>query len=320
MRFCVLVNGGAGSVDESDEDGQVAAITEAFRAAGAEADVSVVAPDRMQATMRARWDGEDRPTAIVVAGGDGTVNCAAGEAVGTDLVISVLPLGTFNHFAKDLGIPVDLTAAAAALVAGEVRAVDVGEVNGRVFVNNSALGVYPDMVAVRDEIREQRGWGKIRAVPVAAIRVLRSFPVHRLDLRGTDGFSRPRVRTPFVFVGNGAYDDADGRVGDRGGLDDGQLGLYVARVVSRWGLVRTVARTIVSGTQAARDLDRAELADIEVGGRVKQLRVALDGEVTWMRTPLRYRSRPGALQVLAPAPPPVDPPPSDPNETVSSTD
>lgn len=320
MQICVLVNGGAGSVDDGDEDGQVADITEAFAAAGAEADVQVVAPARFAATMRRLWDGDRRPDAIVVAGGDGTVNCAAAEAVGTDLVIGVLPLGTFNHFAKDLGLPTDLPGAAAALVSGEIRSVDVGEVNGRVFVNNSALGVYPEMVALRDRIRDQRGWGKIRAVPVAALHVLRSFPVHRFDLHGSDGFSRDRVRTPFVFVGNGAYDDSSGKVGERGSLVDGHLGLYVARVVSRWGLVRTIARTVTSGTQAARDLDRAEVSELVVSGRVKRLRVALDGEVCWLRTPLRYKTCPGALRVLAPVPPLPDPPPADPNETVSSAD
>lgn len=320
MRFDVLVNGGAGSVDETDENGQVAAIEAAFEAAGAEATVQVVPPADLQATMRRIWDGPDRPDAIVVAGGDGTVNCAAGEAVGTDLVLGVLPLGTFNHFAKDLGLATDLEGAAAGLASGEVRHVDLGEVNGRVFVNNSALGVYPEMVAIRDQIREQRGWGKIRAVPVAAVHVLRSFPVHRFDLRGSDGFARSRVRTPFVFVGNGAYDDSTGKVGERGSLVDGHLGLYVARVVSRWGLVRTIARTVVSGTQAARDLDRAEVSELVVSGRVKRLRVALDGEVCWLSTPLRYTSCPGALQVLAPAPPPPAPPAADPNETVTSAE
>lgn len=316
MHFSVLVNCGAGSVDDDDEDGQREEIEKAFVAAGAQADVQLVPATDLPATMRRIWDDEDRPDAIVVAGGDGTVNCAAGEAVGTDLVLGVLPLGTFNHFAKDLGIPTDLTEAAASLTSGKERQVDLGEVNGRVFVNNSALGVYPAMVAVRDRIRDERGWGKVRAVPVAAMRVLRAFPVHRFDLRGSDGFVRTRVRTPFVFVGNGVYDDDSGKVGDRGSLDDGQLGLYVARVVSRWGLVRTVIRTVLSGHQSARDLDRAELEEFEVSGNVKRLRVALDGEICWLDTPLRYRSCPGALRVLAPSPPPAEPPPSDPNEAV----
>jgi len=303
MRFQVLVNGGAGSVDETDEGGQVAAIEAAFEAAGAEATVEVVAPDRIQATMRRIWDGEDRPDAIVIAGGDGTVNCAAGEAAGTDLVVGVLPLGTFNHFAKDLGLPTDLAGAAAALTAGEVRAVDVAEVNGRVFVNNSALGVYPEMVAIRDQIRDERGWGKVRAVPVAAYRTLRDFPLHRLDISGP-GYDRHRVRTPFVFVGNGLFDNEAGGLVVRESLDDGELGISVARVVSRWGLIRMAARALVAGTSSARDLDTAQLAEVTITTRAKRLRVALDGEVAWLGLPLRYRCRPGALQVLAPSPQP----------------
>lgn len=311
-RFHVLVNGGAGSVGAGAEaDQQRAAIAAAFEAAGAEATVEAVDPEDLPDAVASIWSAPDRPEAVVVAGGDGTVNCAAGAAVGTDIVLGVLPLGTFDHFAKDLGMPTDLAGAAAAIVGGHERAVDVGEVNGRVFVNNSALGVYPEMVAVRDAIRERRGWGKVRAVPVAAARVLRAFPTHRLDLRGDDGYRRARVRTPFVFVGNGTYDDGGAALGGRGSLDDGRLGVYVARVVSRWGLVRTVLRAVVSGTEAARDLDRVELRELEVGGRSRRIRVALDGEVVWLDAPLRYRTRPGALRVVAPAPAaeePTDPP------------
>jgi diacylglycerol kinase family enzyme len=306
MRIAVLVNGGAGSVDDADEEGEAAAIELAFRDAGAEATVDVVDPERFQARIREIWDGPDRPDAIVVAGGDGTVSCAAAEAAGTDVVIGVLPLGTFNHFAKDLGLPTELKEAASALVGGTVREVDVAEVNGRVFVNNSVLGAYPAMVAIRDRIREARGWGKVRAVPVAAYRVLRQFPTHRLDLRGSDGYHRPHVRTPFAFVGNGVYDNPSGGLHERPRLDAGVLGVAVARVVSRWGLVRTVLRTVVSGSDAARDLDQVELTELTVSGHAPRLRVALDGEVCWLELPLRYRTRPGALHVLAPNPPPAE--------------
>jgi diacylglycerol kinase family enzyme len=300
MRFDVLVNGGAGSVDAAEEEREVAAIAAAFAAAGARAEVRVVEPERMQDEVRACWEGPDRPRAVVVAGGDGTVSCGAGAAAGTDIVLGALPLGTFNHFAKDIDLPAELGAAVAALVTGEVRAIDAAEVNGRVFVNNSVLGLYPDLVAVRDRIRHQRGWGKVRAVPVALITVLRRFPLHRLDLRGP-GYERRRVRTPLVFVGNGVFGNESGGAPRRGDLADGSLGVAVSRAKSRWGLVRSAFRALARGADADDDIDTVALTELTVDLHVRHARVAVDGEICWMESPLRYRIRPKALHVLAPA-------------------
>ena len=299
MRFDVLVNGGAGSVDAGEEGALALAIEKAFGAAGARADVQIVDPAALHATVERCWSGPDRPRAVVVAGGDGTVSSAAGAAAGTNIVLAVLPLGTFNHFAKDVGVPVDLTEAATALVGGEVRVVDVAEVNGRVFVNNSLIGLYPDLVAVRDRIRDGRGWGKIRAVPLAMIEVLRRFPLHRLDLRGP-GYERPRVRTPLVFVGNGVFAIQPGRPPARGDLSDGAMGIAVAHVVSRWGLIRMMLRALLLGAEAAKDLDTVELTELTIDAHVRHIRVAVDGEICWMDLPLRYRVRPESLHVLVP--------------------
>jgi diacylglycerol kinase family enzyme len=307
MRFDVLVNGGAGSVDAAQEEREVSAIEAAFAAAGAQADVRVVPPERMQDEVRACWDGPDRPRAVVVAGGDGTVSCGAGAAAGTDIVLAALPLGTFNHFAKDLELPDELGAAVAALVAGEVRTIDAAEVNGRVFVNNSVLGLYPDLVAVRDRIRQQRGWGKVRAVPVAMVNVLRRFPMHRLDLSGP-GYERRRVRTPLVFVGNGVFGNESGGTPRREDLADGSLGVAVSRAKSRWGLVRSALRALARGAAADDDIDTVALTELTIDLHVRHARVAVDGEICWMESPLRYRIRPGELQVLAP---PVDGPAAD---------
>ncbi|MCB0962523.1 MAG: hypothetical protein KDA98_04350 [Acidimicrobiales bacterium] len=300
MRVRVFVNDAAGSVDEAERDRHHRELVDAFEAAGAEAEVTSVAPEELGDAVVGCWEGEDRPDVVVVAGGDGTVGCAAQAAAGTDVVLGVVPLGTFNHFAGDLGLSEDLGAAARALVGGEVRALDVGEVSGRVFVNNSVLGAYPDMVAIRDVIRDRRGWGKVRAVPVAVVAVARRFPVHRLDLVGP-GYERRRVRTPLVFVGNGTFGDGSGGPPQRTALDDGVLGVGVARVVSRWGLVRALVRALVRGTDGDGELDHVELAELTVSSRRRRLRVALDGEVVRLDLPLRYRVRPGALRVLVPA-------------------
>ena len=300
-RVVVLVNGRAGSVG-GEPQAMVDRLADAFAATGVEAEIQVIEPDELATTIGSVW-AVKRPDAIIVAGGDGTINSAANAIAGTDVVLGVLPLGTFNHFAQDLGLPNDVEGAVTALADGEVRSVDVAEVNGRVFVNNSVLGVYPAMVAVREKTTEQRGWGKIRAVPVAFARVLRSFPTHRLHLSTPDGLMRRNVRTPFLFVGNGIYDNPGGGMAARPSLTDGKLGVSLARVVSRWGLMRTVVRALISGTTEARTLDNAEATEMLVKSGSSRLRVAVDGEVCWMNTPLNYKSRPGALRVLAPATP-----------------
>ena len=89
-------------------------------------------------------------TVVAAGGGDGTVNAVASVLVGTETTLGVLPLGTLNHFAKDIGIPLEMEEALAVLRDGKVQHVDVGTVSDRIFINNSGLGLYPDMVFNRE--------------------------------------------------------------------------------------------------------------------------------------------------------------------------
>jgi diacylglycerol kinase family enzyme len=298
----VLVNAAAGSVGDGDQaDDHDARLVDAFDAAGVRAVVHRVPPAELGDAVRERWAASPQPRAVVVAGGDGTVNAVVGAAADAGAVLGVLPLGTFNHFAKDLGLPQGIEEAAAALAGGEVVDIDLGEVNGRCFANNAVLGAYPEVVAERDQLRDRRGWGKVRALPVAMVAVLRRFPVHRLDLAGP-GYRRRRVRTTLLFVGNGLFDNPAGGVPRRAVLTDGVLGVAMARSSTRWGLVRTVWRAVRRGAEAEPQLDLVELPELTASMRTRRIRVALDGEVCWMEPPLRFRVRPAALRVLAPRP------------------
>jgi diacylglycerol kinase family enzyme len=221
-------------------------------------------------------------------------------------VLGVLPMGTFNHFAKDLGIPGDLRGAAAALAVATVEEVDVAEVNGRVFVNNAALGVYPEMVETRDDIRERRGWGKIRAVPVAMVRTLRRMPSHNLVITADDT-PRLAVSTSFVFVGNGLFDEGGGGVGSRPSLTTARLGFYVIKTTSRWRLFRDAVRARLGGLGAARQIDRRSATGLIIESDEPSVSIALDGEPLTLDSPLQFRARPGALRVLRPVPPAEEP-------------
>ncbi|MCU1393346.1 MAG: sphingosine kinase [Ilumatobacteraceae bacterium] len=296
-RFAVLVNGAAGSVEETDDE--LAVITRAFADAGIDAAVSAIDPHQIPDSMRDAWDSGVE--AIVIAGGDGSVNCAAGVAAGTDMVLGVLPMGTFNHFAKDLGVPTDDIATSVSWLAGApVSCVDIGEVNGRAFVNNASIGVYPTMVADRDAIRDRHGWGKVRAVPIAVIRTLRHLPVHRLRLT-LDEQSPVEVSTAFLFVGNGSFDDHGERLGRRTSLTDHRLGVYCIATTSRWRLIVNAIKSRVTGIASTDQTQRRLAQTFVVDSDDVSLAIALDGEPTELQLPLTFRSRPGALRVLVAA-------------------
>src|SRR4029450_8027864 len=168
-------------------------------------------------------------------GGDGTVSCAASVMAGGEKPLGILPLGTLNHFARDIGLPTDLDAAAAAISAGRWRDVDVGEVNGRVFVNNCSLGVYPEAVRGR-ESRRDRGAPKWPAMLQAMRDALRRLPLLRLTLRTDD--TTMRVATPLLRVVNTRSQTALLRLGQRQSLDEGRLWVYLTRSTGAGGVLK----------------------------------------------------------------------------------
>ena len=237
--------------------------------------------------------------AIVVGGGDGTIRTVAGALVGQHIPLGIIPLGTLNHFVKDLGIPLALDDAIETIAAGVRRDVDVGEVNGEIFINNSSIGVYPYLVLDRDRKRARQGMSKWPAMFLAGLRAIRNLPLRRLRIRAEDW--QDTVRSPCVFIGNNRYDLKGPSFGGRERLDAGELCLCVAKRQSRLGLLWLGAKC-VTGVVDQRDLHIQALAALEVDSRRKQLLVACDGEIKLMRTPLKYRTRPAALHVLAPLP------------------
>jgi diacylglycerol kinase family enzyme len=291
----VIVNGGAGHGhdDQACED-----LRAKFRAAGLDAEL-VLAKDgeEMIATARRALEGGARM--VAAGGGDGTINAVASVMVGSGVRFGVLPLGTLNHFAKDLGIPLDLDEAVRNLATGMPREVDVGEVNGRIFLNNSSLGLYPDIVRDREKQQRRLGRGKWPAALWATLAALRRYPF--LSMRLTVKGETLARRTPFVFIGNNRYTMQGLAIGERDCLDDGLLSLYVAQRPTRLGLLRFALDALRGKLGSERDFDVLEAANFEIDTHRHRVHVATDGEVTVMNPPLRYRVRPGALTVMVPA-------------------
>ncbi len=245
---------------------------------------------------------------IVAGGGDGTISAVAGALVGSEIGLGVLPLGTLNHFAKDLGLPLDLEAAVQAIASGRSMRVDVGDVNGRVFINNSSLGLYADIVHHREKQQRRLGRGKWPALVWASVSALRRYPFLNVRLCVKD--EEHLRRTPFVFIGNNEYQMQGFALGERKSLAEGHLSLYVAQRPGRWRLVQLAMRALVGRLKQARDFDIILGSEIVIESHHRGLRVATDGEIAIMSPPLHYRIRPASLIVVGAAPP-ADRPPQD---------
>lgn len=235
---------------------------------------------------------------VVAAGGDGTLNAVASRLTGTDKIFGVLPLGTLNHFAKDLNIPLELTDAVDNIVAGHLTSVDLGEVNGRIFLNNSSIGLYPKMV-VRRVLEQKRGSPKWIAFFAALLRTFKQYVALRVYIT-VDGRRFTR-RTPVLFVGNNEYQIEGGSMGARRCLDTGRLCLYVLHNTGSWGLLKFAWRALWRQAWRSKDFDALQARQIDVETKRKRVPVAFDGEVAEMATPLQYRIRAGALKVIVPA-------------------
>jgi diacylglycerol kinase family enzyme len=154
------------------------------------------------------------------------------------------------------------------------------------------------MVIDRERRRSRHKLAKWMAMVPAFFRMLRHFPRRRLHI-SAEGFARP-YRTPCLFVGNNEYGMELFTFGRRQRLDTGKLWFYVVKPRSPWEFFLMVCRLCFGHLDAARDLDTFELAEAEISAKTSRFPVALDGEVRIMHTPLRYRSRPGALKVIVP--------------------
>ena len=294
MTITVLINPGGGSAGH-DAHGKVSA---ALGAAGLDVTLEEVEGPQLQA--RAAELAKKGARTVIAAGGDGTLSAVASGLVGTDCALGILPLGTLNHLARDLGIAFDLDEAAAIIAAGRRRKIDAAELNGRTFVNNSAIGLYPLMVADREGQQEQFGRSKKAAMLVAGLRTLVRFHHYRLSLTVNDGESAT-IDTPLLFVGNNLYRLAMPRAGCRDRLDEGRLSVAVARKAGRWGLARAMIASLFGRSGNGNLVELDNVTRLQVASRRSHLTVSCDGETLRLEPPLDYRIRPLALWVIAPA-------------------
>jgi diacylglycerol kinase family enzyme len=291
MRVALVLNPSAGGLLGRED--AFAEITQRLAAAGL-----TVLPGDAESDIAAQIEAAVGSGAdvVVVGGGDGTIRSAAQALAGTGVALAVLPLGTMNMLAKDLALPLTLMEAVDVVAGNTFRDVDVGEVNGEVFLINSVLGM-PSRMAVRRERRRGRMSLRHRIqLLLSAMRAVNRYPPLSLQLTIEGRVRRVRSRALAVVVDD--YDEAPGHVFSRSELDRGSFTVYVARDASLWGAFRLAIGMLIGRWRQGNILDRYETTEITIRSRKDAIRVMNDGETQLATPPLRYRLRPGALKVM----------------------
>jgi diacylglycerol kinase family enzyme len=234
---------------------------------------------------------------IVAAGGDGTVNFVANLVHGSKAKLGVIASGTLNHFAKDVGLPLDIPKAVSVILGGTTRLIDAAQVNKKIFINNSSIGLYPRSLRARKQYDGQIG--KWPAAILGFIKVLVKPRRYRATFT-LDGKQLTR-RTPFVFIGNNDYHLNKPPFSRRDKMDEGILGVYITKATHAFGVIRMFAHALFTKKRRTNDFEIHTVQTFTITTRRhRKLHVAYDGEVETLATPLVYTSLPKSLRVLVP--------------------
>lgn len=295
MRLGLVINSSAGTFNRLPLAATVDAIAAAFRNGGHEMRVTVCGHRDLAGALSAMAQQADLD-AVVCGGGDGTILTAILAGLGRHRPLGILPLGTLNLLARDLGLPLDPIEAAVLLAHGHSARIDLGEVNGLPFAIWASLGMHPWIVRRRDKLQRD-GLRKWPAFALAALRAFRRYPLVRVTL-SVDG-AQKTITTPLLVISNNAWHEQRLPL-TRAALDSGELVVHVARVQTRLGLLWLALRALVGAWHYNRLLETFTADEVRVISRKRRVMVSLDGEVTVLRSPLVFKLRPKALTVLMP--------------------
>ncbi|MDB5942766.1 MAG: hypothetical protein JWQ13_2332 [Ramlibacter sp.] len=301
-RLSVVINPGSGRHDAQQTRDLLAGV---FGEAGCEFDfVAVAAPEALAAASReAAVRAAESGAVLVAVGGDGTINTVAQAAWRAGCVLGVVPQGTFNYFGRTHGIAQDAEAAARALVRGQAQPVQVGEINGRLFLVNASLGLYPQLLEDREAFKNQFGRSRWVAILSGLVTLFEWRRQLALDIE-LDG-ERTALTTRTLFVGNnrlqleriGLDPAVAGRVGE------GRLAAVAPRPIGNWRMLGLALRGALGRLGEADQVQSIPFRKLTVSVRgVRRVKVATDGEVVIMTPPLRFAVSATPLQLLLPRP------------------
>lgn len=297
----VVLNAGSGNSDAAQEQ---AVMEKVFNEAGREAEfLHITDPTHISQIARSAVErAQERHGVVVAAGGDGTINAVAAAVLGSGCPFGVLPQGTFNYFGRANAIPQDTEAAARALLGASISPVQVGLLNGRLFLVNASVGLYPQLLEDRETWKQKLGRSRVVAFASGLATLIQSRS--QLDLQIEMAGKVVSMRTPTLFVGNNDLQMA------RVGIDDAQVdamrkGLLTGiavRPIGTLALFGLLMRGLIGRLGDAENIDSFSFRRLTVRPKhVKRIKIATDGEICWMNTPLVFEVADEALLLMVPA-------------------
>lgn len=275
-------------------------VREGFAAAGLPVEILVVENGALDQALKDSVNGPH--DAVILAGGDGTVRSAAALLAGSEKALGIIPMGTFNLLARDLGVPLTLPEAVAALATAEPRRIDAAELNGSMFLCVSIIGFYPYVAQKREEWRDLPAWRRYPALFVELVKSALRHASLRVNVVTSEGSTL--VNTRFAAVSNNPYEDVFGLIPKRESLDSGKLAAYISTHRTRGGMAVSVLRWFLGRWREDREVTEVSSGELVITSRKgrRRIPVMIDGEVEKLPFPLRYKALPGALLALKPRP------------------
>lgn len=299
--FCIVLNAGSGKLETEE---RIQTIRAVLSEAGREHELMLVKdPKALTETAQGAvaW-ARERQGAVVAAGGDGTINAVAHQVLPSGLPFGVLPQGTFNYFGRANGIPTDTEEATRALLSARVHPVQVGMVNDRLFLVNGSMGLYPQVLEDRESFKQRFG----RSRPVALLAALAAiFGPHRdWVIKLESDVEVTTVVTPTLFVANNILQLHQVGIAEAPALREGQLVAVTVKPVSRSAMLALLWRGAFGQLSEAESVSSVAFTRLTVEPRLphrpRRLKVATDGEIVWLSTPLVFRPAPTQLHLLVP--------------------
>ena len=278
-------------------------VAELLRAAGRPAELLVAGqPGELGALIgRAINGARDARGVVVAVGGDGTLNAVAQAVWNAGLVMGVLPQGTFNFFGRVHGMPTDIGAAVDALLNARIEPVPVGMVGDRLFLVNASVGMYPQLLEEREQATQRHGRSRVVALMAGLATLLRGQSVMTLELH-SHGEARV-VRTRTLFVGNNELQLQAIGLREALAVERGRLAAITLQPLPMLSTLWLVLRGAIGRLDGAEGVDSFAFDRLQVQPRrgATAMKMAIDGEIVHLPTPLVFQNAPRPLQLLVPA-------------------